>query len=136
MRRSYASWKHGRGLDDDTSVDSRSAQGAHFGALALPYVSSSCKDAIETGNHYQSVSLGHARTQGFRSDRNEFLDLISFEGKRVLDLGSNLAKSAAQPVTEEHTWSMDFEYDPLFVEIACALNALIGRHGSRSTSAI
>jgi len=93
-------------------------------ALTVPYVSSSCKDAIETGNHYQSVELGQARTQGFRSDRNEFLDLISFEGKKVLDLGSNLGEVSRGARNRGACLVDGFEYDPFFVEIACALNAL------------
>jgi SAM-dependent methyltransferase len=93
-------------------------------ALTFPYVSSSCKDAIETGNHYQSVVLGQVRTQGFRSDRSEFLDLISFEGKKVLDLGSNLGE-VSRAVRNRGACLVDgFEYDPFFVEIAYALNAL------------
>src|SRR5881397_1393884 len=58
-------------------------------SLNVKYFSKSCKDGIETGNHYQSVTLGDMQTAGFRTGRQELLDKIDFEGKRVLDLGSN-----------------------------------------------
>jgi SAM-dependent methyltransferase len=93
-------------------------------ALNLPYVSTSCKDDIETGNHYQSVALGDERTEGFRSSRHEYLDMISFRGKTVLDLGSNLG-DLSRTARELGASLVDgFEYDPFFVEVACALNAL------------
>jgi SAM-dependent methyltransferase len=93
-------------------------------ALAVPYVSTSCKDAIETGNHYQSVAFGQTYSQGFRSDRGEFLDRISLEGKKVLDLGSNLGEVSRAARRRGACLVDGFEYDPFFVEIACALNAL------------
>lgn len=93
-------------------------------ALSLPYISASCKDAIETGNHYQSVALGDARTDGFRSSRDEFLDLISFHDKKVLDLGSNLGELSRAARQRGAALVDGLEYDPFFVEVASALNAL------------
>ena len=52
----------------------------------------SCKDQIETGNHYQSVSLGTTTSLGFRASRERVLDLIDCRGATVLDLGSNLGE--------------------------------------------
>jgi SAM-dependent methyltransferase len=93
-------------------------------ALTVPYISTSCKDAIETGNHYQSVAIGDARTKGFRTGRDEFLDLIAFRGKKVLDLGSNLGELSRAARHRGAAVVDGLEYDPFFVEIACAVNAL------------
>lgn len=93
-------------------------------ALALPYVSRSSKDDIATGNHYQSVALGDARTEGFRSSRHEYLDLIDFRGKRVLDLGSNLGDLSRAARARGAVLVDGYEYDPFFVEVASAINAV------------
>jgi 2-polyprenyl-3-methyl-5-hydroxy-6-metoxy-1,4-benzoquinol methylase len=93
-------------------------------ALALPYVSVSNTDSVETGNHYQSVTLGAERTQGFRSDRRLFLDRVDFDGAKVLDLGSNLGE-LSRDVRSLGAYLVDgYEYDPFFVELAQALNVL------------
>jgi hypothetical protein len=93
-------------------------------ALAIPYISTSSKDDIETGNHYQSVELGEARTEGFRSSRHEYLDLIDFHGKRVLDLGANLGDLSRAARNRGAVLVDGYEYDPFFVELACAINAV------------
>jgi SAM-dependent methyltransferase len=93
-------------------------------ALALPYISKSSKDEIATGNHYQSVALGEARTEGFRSSRHEYLDLVDFRGKRVLDLGSNLGDLSRAARDRGAILVDGYEYDPFFVEVACAINAV------------
>ncbi len=93
-------------------------------SLAMPYISTSSKDDIETGNHYQSVALGDARTEGFRSSRHEYLDLIDFRGKRVLDLGSNLGDLSRAARDRGAVVVDGYEYDRFFVEVASAINAV------------
>lgn len=92
-------------------------------ALKLNYLSVSCKDAVQTGNAYQSLSLGDTSTAGFRTSRMEVLDQIDFGGKTVLDLGSNLGE-ISRSVRERGATLVDgFEYDSYFVEIANLANA-------------
>jgi SAM-dependent methyltransferase len=95
-------------------------------SLSFAYISESCKDGIQTGNHYQSLTLGEARTAGFRADRREFLDEINFEGKKVLDLGSNLGEISRTARTRGARLVDGFEYDRFFLEIAQAVNAYNG----------
>jgi len=91
--------------------------------LNLNYISKSCQNEIETGNHYQSVRLGDVKTSGFRTDRSEFLDKINFNSTRVLDLGSNLGEMS-RTVRDRGADIVDgFEYDHFFIEIAQLLNA-------------
>jgi SAM-dependent methyltransferase len=95
-------------------------------ALSKDYISESCQDAIETGNHYQSVELGGAVSEGFRSSRSDLLDRIRFEGRSVLDLGSNLGE-ISRGARERGADLVDgFEYDSYFVEMANLLNAYHG----------
>jgi len=94
--------------------------------LRRRYVSVSGDDGIETGNHYQSVTLGDERTSGFRSDRAAFLDRIDFQGKRVLDLGSNLGEISRAARTRGAAMVDGYEYDPFFVEMAQLVNAYNG----------
>lgn len=92
-------------------------------ALKTNYIAHSCKDNIETGNHYQSIKLGDMQTTGFRTDRRTFLERINFRGKKVLDLGSNLGE-ISRIARERGAYLVDgFEYDPFFVEIARAITA-------------
>jgi hypothetical protein len=95
-------------------------------ALELNYVSESCRGGIQTGNHYQSVRLGETVTAGFRSDRAELLDQINFEGRTVLDLGSNLGEVSRSARTRGATRVVGIEYDPFFVSVARGLNVLNG----------
>jgi SAM-dependent methyltransferase len=95
-------------------------------ALSLNYVSVSGNAGIQTGNHYQSVTLGEEHTDGFRSDRQPFLEQIDFEGKRVLDLGSNLGEMSRAARARGASLVDGFEYDPFFVELAYAINAFNG----------
>jgi hypothetical protein len=90
--------------------------------LDLEYMSLS-KDGIQTGNHYQSVSLGERTTSGFRSDRTTFLDRLNFDSKAVLDLGSNLGELSRAARARGASLVDGFEYDPFFVEVAQLLNA-------------
>jgi SAM-dependent methyltransferase len=91
--------------------------------LRTRYTSESCQDGIQTGNHYQSVLLGDARTEGFRTAREEFLDRIPFAGKKVLDLGSNLGELSRAARARGAAVVDGFESDPFFVELANAINA-------------
>ena len=92
-------------------------------SLELPYQSHSCKDAIPTDNHYQSVVLGSDTTPGFRSARESLLDQIDFAGKKVLDLGSNLGELSRAARARGASLVDGFEYDPYFVQIGNAVNA-------------
>ena len=95
-------------------------------AIGLPYSSVSCMEDIETGNHYQSVTLRDEHTAGFRSDRDGFLDQINFRGKRVLDLGANLGEISRAARARGAALVDGYEYDPFFVELANALNGYNG----------
>jgi SAM-dependent methyltransferase len=97
-------------------------------ALNRAYTSSG-KDGIETGNHYQSITLGDERTNGFRSDRAVFLDQIDFRAKRVLDLGANLGELSRAARARGAALVDGYEYDPFFVELAQMLNAYNGTTG-------
>jgi 2-polyprenyl-3-methyl-5-hydroxy-6-metoxy-1,4-benzoquinol methylase len=94
--------------------------------LSTEYISESCAGGVETGNHYQSVWLGDEVTSGFRTQRYDLLDRISFEGKTVLDLGSNLGELSRAARTRGADLVDGFEYDAFFVEMASAINAYNG----------
>ena len=94
-----------------------------IGALATPYVSESCCDNVQTGNHYQSVSLGTDVTEGFRSARTEILDRIAFRGKDVLDLGSNLGELSRAARLRGARLVDGYELDPYFIDVANVINA-------------
>ena len=89
-------------------------------------VATTTGEAIQAGNHYQSVALGDVRTRGFRNDRTEFLDQIDFSGKTVLDLGSNLGELSREARARGASLVDGFEYDPYFIEIAELVNAFNG----------
>lgn len=94
--------------------------------LGTEYMSISCTDGVPTGNHYQSVALGDFKTRGFREDRAPLLDLIDFQGKKVLDLGSNLGE-LSRAARERGAYLVDgFEVDPYFLEIAELVNVFTG----------
>jgi len=95
-------------------------------ALTQSYTSVSGKDNVETGNRYQSVTLGEERTVGFRSRRESFLDRIEFRGKRVLDLGANLGEISRAARDRGAALVDAYEYDPFFVEVAQLVNAYNG----------
>ncbi|HEY3020352.1 MAG TPA: class I SAM-dependent methyltransferase [Solirubrobacteraceae bacterium] len=100
-------------------------------ALRADYTSASCKDGIETGNHYQSVRLGDTRTEGFRTDRRDFLDLVDFRGRAVLDLGSNLGELSRSARARGAVEVCGIEYDPWFLTVARAINVFNGVTGVR-----
>jgi SAM-dependent methyltransferase len=92
-------------------------------SLNLDYIAKSCLDDVETGNHYQSLMLGQTQTTGFRTERGELLDQIDFEGKKVLDLGSNLGE-ISRAARHRGAYLVDgFEYDPFFLELAQLVNS-------------
>ncbi|MDQ3820539.1 MAG: class I SAM-dependent methyltransferase, partial [Acidobacteriota bacterium] len=92
-------------------------------ALGTQYTSESCKDRIQTGNHYQSITLGDRKTSGFRTSRDELLNRIDFKGKKVLDLGSNLGEISRAVRARGASLVDGFEYDPYFIETANLINA-------------
>lgn len=94
--------------------------------LSREYISESCQDKIETGNHYQSVRLGDEMTRGFRSPRFDILDELSFSGRSVLDLGSNLGETSRAARSRGAVLVDGFEYDRYFVEMANLINAYNG----------
>jgi SAM-dependent methyltransferase len=94
--------------------------------LSAQYMSESCAGGVETGNHYQSIWLGNEVTSGFRTQRYDLLDRICFEGKSVLDLGSNLGELSRAARDRGAALVDGFEYDPFFVEMASAINAYNG----------
>ncbi len=98
-------------------------------ALEVDYVSRSCRGGVKTGNHYQSVRLGNVRTSGFRTGRKALLDQIDFEGRTVLDLGSNLGELSREARERGATRVVGVEYDEYFVTVADALNAFNGVDG-------
>jgi SAM-dependent methyltransferase len=91
--------------------------------LGSPYISESGRDRVQTGNHYQSVTLGSETTAGFRSARGEVLDEIAFDGKEVLDLGSNLGELSRAARARGARLVDGYELDPFFVDLANAINA-------------
>jgi SAM-dependent methyltransferase len=95
-------------------------------AISQPYTSLSSMNEVQTGNHYQSLDLRGERTSGHRSDRREFIDLIDFSGKRVLDLGSNLGELSRVARARGAALVDGFEYDSFFVETANAITAYNG----------
>jgi SAM-dependent methyltransferase len=95
-------------------------------ALGAEYTSVSSVEGVETGNHYQSVALGDIRTSGFREDRATLLDMIDFERKTVLDLGSNLGEVSRAARARGAALVDGFEYDPYFIEVADLINVFTG----------
>lgn len=95
-------------------------------ALGLSYTSESGAERILTGNHYQSVQLRKERTTGARASRGDVLDQIRFGDKTVLDLGSNLGEISRDVRRRGAALVDGYEYDPFFVEVAQAINALNG----------
>jgi SAM-dependent methyltransferase len=99
-----------------------------LGALGANYTSVVCKHGvrIEAGNHYQSVALGEFKTQGFRDDRAKIFDQLDFEGKKVLDLGSNLGELSRAARLRGASLVDGFEIDTYFLEIADLINVYTG----------
>ncbi len=91
--------------------------------LGEKYMAESCQDRIQTTNSYQSIALGEQVTSGFRTGRTEYLNMIQFQNKKVLDLGCNLGE-LSRMARARGAWLVDgFEYDRYFLEIGRAVNA-------------
>jgi 2-polyprenyl-3-methyl-5-hydroxy-6-metoxy-1,4-benzoquinol methylase len=119
--------KHGANMTKEQMMDTPSIKqelkDLILKSLNLDYIAKSCLDNTETGNHYQSLVLGQTQTTGFRTERGEFLDEIDFEGKKVLDLGSNLGE-ISRAARDRGAYLVDgFEYDPFFLELAQLVNS-------------
>ena len=95
-------------------------------AVKLPYVATSIHGGIKTGNSYQTLFLGEGgRTTG-RYDRMSYLSRINFREKSVLDLGANTGEMSRSVRALGARLVDGYEYDPYFVEIGRAANALVG----------
>jgi len=91
-------------------------------ALRVNYVSQVGK----RGTRYQTVTLGDVEVRGLRAGRTEVLDQIHFEGKKVLDLGSNFGE-VSRDARARGAYLVDgYEIDPFFLEIARTINAYEG----------
>jgi len=95
-------------------------------ATQQPYVSRSIRDAIATGNNYQTLALGNTLRQGGRQSRERFLFQIDFRGKTVLDIGANTGENSRIARKLGARLVDGYEYDPYFVEIGRAAHALSG----------
>ena len=91
-----------------------------------PYVSRSIRDAIATGNNYQTLALEHTLRQGGRQSRERFLFQIDFRNKSVLDVGANTGENSRIVRRLGASLVDGYEYDPFFVETGRAVNALTG----------
>ena len=90
------------------------------------YVSLSNKDAIPTGNNYQTLDLGDTFRLGGRPSREKFLSRINFKSKSVIDLGANTGENSRIVRKFGADFVDGYEYDPFFVEIGRAVNAVTG----------
>jgi SAM-dependent methyltransferase len=93
-------------------------------ALQTRYSSFSSTDQSETGNRYQAVTIGARTTRGERKPRGHVLDVLDLEGKRILDLGSNLGEMSRLARARGAALVDGFEYDPYFIEVANFLNVI------------
>jgi SAM-dependent methyltransferase len=91
-----------------------------------PYVSRSIRDAISTGNNYQTLALENTLRQGGRQSRERFLFQIDFRNKSVLDVGANTGENSRIVRRLGASLVDGYEYDPFFVETGRAVNALTG----------
>lgn len=91
-----------------------------------PYVSRSIREAIATGNNYQTLALENTLRQGGRQSRERFLFQIDFRGKSVLDIGANTGENSRIVRRLGADLVDGYEYDPYFVETGRAVNALTG----------
>ncbi len=95
-------------------------------AVKTSYISTSIHDEIKTGNSYQTIALSHGEKTTGRMDRMAYLSDIDFGGKSVLDLGANTGE-ISRSVRKLGAILVDgYEYDPYFIEIGRAVNALVG----------
>ncbi|MGV8026742.1 MAG: class I SAM-dependent methyltransferase [Anaerolineaceae bacterium] len=95
-------------------------------AMNEPYIARSNFNSIPTGNNYQTIDLGDVEQKGGRLNRLKFLYQIDFQDKTVLDLGANTGENS-RIVRRLGAKLVDgIEYDPYFVEIGRAINAVSG----------
>ena len=95
-------------------------------AMNKPYVARSNHEAIKTGNSYQTIDFGDVEKRGGRTNRINYLYQIDFQGKTVLDLGANTGENSRIVRKLGASLVDGIEYDPLFVEIGRAINAVSG----------
>jgi hypothetical protein len=95
-------------------------------AVKTPYISTSIHAEIKTGNSYQTLSLGDGKKTSGRQDRMAYLRQIEFRNKSVLDLGANTGEMSRSARALGASLVDGYEYDPYFVEIGRAVNALVG----------
>ena len=91
-----------------------------------PYISRSIREAISTGNNYQTLALDNTLRRGGRQSREKFLFQIDFVGKTVLDIGANTGENSRIARRLGASLVDGYEYDPYFVEIGRAVNAVTG----------
>jgi len=116
-------------LPEDTRIVpsiSTALRGIISDAVRVPYVSRSIYRGIATGNSYQTLSLGAGRKTSGRNDRLSLLGRVSFLNKSVLDLGANTGEMSRVARALGAKLVDGYEYDPFFVEIGRAVNALRG----------
>lgn len=94
--------------------------------VKVPYVARSIHDGIKTGNSYQTLSLGAGRRTSGRTDRLSLLGRVAFRNKSVLDLGANTGEMSRSARALGARLVDGYEYDPYFVELGRAVNALRG----------
>ncbi len=95
-------------------------------SVKLNYISTSIHSEIKTGNSYQTISLGEGSTTSGRPDRMSYLSRINFRDKSVLDIGANTGEMSRSVRALGARLVDGYEYDPYFVEIGRAVNALVG----------
>lgn len=95
-------------------------------ATKLPYIARSIFQSIETGNNYQSLDLGKIQQKGGRPSRERYLSQIDFRGKTVLDIGANTGENSRIVRKLGASLVDGIEYDPFFVELGRAINAVSG----------
>ena len=95
-------------------------------ATKTPYVARSVCEGIKTGNNYQTLNLGQIERLGGRRSREKFLSEIDFRGKTVLDIGANTGENSRIARRLGASLVDGYEYDPFFVEIGRAINAVAG----------
>jgi hypothetical protein len=99
-------------------------------SLTTQYISYSCKEAISTGNHYQTIKLNGCQLDGFRANRDSLLDAINFTGMTVLDIGSNLGEITREAYRRGSAKAHGLEYDAYYLLVAKLINLYDGIPGT------
>jgi hypothetical protein len=94
--------------------------------VSVPYVARSIHDGIKTGNSYQTLSLGAGRRTSGRTDRLSLLSKVVFHNRSVLDIGANTGEMSRSARVLGARLVDGYEYDPYFVELGRAVNAVRG----------